>query len=154
MHILTLADVKAIEKQMKGAGPTQALNPLELETRMVAKACEVDYETLLDLPRAKMAEYENELAEQLQAAGEMVHTGEGWQFTMAYPPNEGECCIYVRFPTRRDTVQAQHESNLTFIGKLLVAIAKVDGEKHTLGYWDKISYADFNAIAAVLWDYV
>ena len=64
MHILTLADVKAIERQMQGSGATQTLNPIELETRMVSKVCEVDYETLLDMPRAKLAEYENELTEQ------------------------------------------------------------------------------------------
>ena len=72
---------------------------------------------------------------------------------MAYPPGAGECCIEVRFPTRRDTVQAQHSSTVTFGTKLLAQIATVDGNRRAMGYWDKISYTDFNAIMGVLWGY-
>ena len=154
MHILTLADVKAIEKQMQGSGVTaQTLNPIELETRMVAKVCGVDYESLLDLPMSKLSEYQDQLIEQMQAPVEMVHTETGWKFTMAYPPNEGECCIDVRYPTRRDTIQAQHNSTVTFVGRLLAGIGKVDGNLRPISYWDKISYTDYNKILEVLWPY-
>lgn len=153
MRILTLADVKAIEKQMQGPIPAQALNPIELESRMISRACEVDYDTLLDLPMSKVTEYREQLAEQIQAPVEMVHTESGWEFVMAYPPSETERCIEVRFPTRRDTVQAQSPSTVAFGAKLLAGIAKVDGNRRPMNYWDRISYTDYTKIMEVLWNY-
>ena len=153
MYILTLADVKAIEKQLQGIRPDQPVNSIELDTRMIAKACEISYEELLDLPMDKLSEYQERTSEQVYAPVEMVHTEEGWRFTMAFPPSEGECCIEVRFPTRRDTVKAQSQSTPSFIANLLAATATVDGNKRPISYWNKISYTDYFKIMETLFAY-
>ena len=155
MRILTVADVKAVEKQMQGAAQMQSINAIELETRTIARACDIDYSTLVDLPMAQINEYRVALNEQIHAPVEMVHTEDGWEFVMAHPPSDNERCIQVRFPTRRDTVHAhaQNPSSVFFGAKLLAAIGKVDGNKRPISHWDRISYTDFRAVMDAIWAY-